>query len=335
VSVTVFNDGRPDFNSNPWNGPAPTYEQALAKAGTRSTSGILLSQNAQTPLTYQTSIGIQQQLGTDMSFKADYVATDDRHSLNTRNINLTYNPATGANYPFSNPAYRAYPNWSVVSMAFTDGSTNYKGLEVGFTKRMSHHWQASASYTLQYVWNLDILPLNDGCQYPMTAPGVCNAPFALAPDQPQGAWYLTDNPGIGVVPNGYGQRNRAVVNGIWAAPYQLQVSGLYFYGDNGYSTTNPGVDVRQANTVNGRLRPDGTVIPRNNFKNDPTSRVDVRIMRRFKLTQRVSTELLFETFNLFNHATFVYNTNEASPAFGNVSTANPPRTVQMAFRVAY
>jgi carboxypeptidase family protein len=324
VSVTLFPDGRPDFNSNPWNGPVPTYDQALALAGTRSTSGLLLSQYAQTPLTYQTSVGVQQQLGTDMSFKADYVATDDRHNINTRNIDLTFNPATGANYPFSVPAYRAYPNWSYVTMAFMDGASNYKGLEAGFTKRMSHHWQASATYTLQYVWNLDNLPLNPGCQYPMTAPGVCNVPITLAPDLPQGTWYLSG-----------AQRNRAVFNAIWDAPYHFQISGLYFYGDNGYTTTTAGVDVRQANTTGGRLLPDGTLIPRNNFKQDPLERWDGRIQRHFKLAPKVGADLLLEGFNLFNHTTFIYNTNQASSGFGKISTANQPRIVQLAFRLTY
>jgi hypothetical protein len=324
VSVTLFPDGRPDFNSNPWNGPAPTYDQALALSGTRSTSGLLLSQYAQTPLTYQTSVGVQQQLGTDMSFKVDYVATDDRHTINTRNIDLTFNPATGANYPFSVPAYRAYPNWSIITMAFMDGASNYKGLETGFTKRMSHHWQASATYTLQYVWNLDNLPLNPGCQYPMTAPGVCNVPITLAPDLPQGTWYLSG-----------AQRNRAVFNAIWDAPYHFQISGLYFYGDNGYTTTIPGVDVRQANTASGRLLPNGTLIPRNNFKQDPLERWDGRIQRHFKLAPKVGADLLLEGFNLFNHATFIYNTNQASAGFGKISTDNQARVIQMAFRLTY
>jgi hypothetical protein len=335
VSVTIFNDARQDFNSNPWNGPAPTYDQALALAGTRSTSGILLSPNAQTPLTYQMSVGVQQQLGSDMSFKADFVATDDRHTLNTRNINLTFNPATGANNPWTVPAYRAYPGWSIVNMAFTDGASNYKGLEVGFTKRMSHHWQASASYTLQYVWALDVLPLNPGCQYPMTAPGVCNVPIPLAPDLPQGTFYLVDNTGPGAAPNGYGQRNRAVLNGIWQGPYHLQFSGLYFYGDNGYATTIPGVDVRQANTTAGRLLPNGTIIPRNNFKNDPTSRVDGRIQWHVNLAPRVGTDVLLEAFNLFNHSTYTYNLNMASAGFGKISTANQPRIAQLAFRITF
>jgi len=324
VSLTVFNDGRPDFPLNPFNGPPPSYDQALASAGSRSTSGILLSPDAKVPLTYQGSIGVEQQLRSDMSFKVDFVATNDLYGRVTRNVNLTYNPATGANYPFTDPAHRAYPGWSIVNMEFNDLNTHYRGVEAGFVKRMNHHWQASASYTLQYIYAQENIPLNTGCAYPTIAPGVCNVPITLAPDLPQGAWYLTG-----------AQRNRVVLNGIWQAPYAFQVSGIYLYGDNGYSTTTPGVDVRQANTTAGRLNPDGTLIPRNNFQNDPTSKVDARIQRQFKLSSTMRLDLMAEAFNLFNHATFAYVTNQASKAFGQVSTANLPRTIQLGVRVAF
>jgi hypothetical protein len=323
ANMTILNDGRPDFASNPFKGPVPTFEQALALAGTRSTTGVLISPTIHTPYTYQTSLGVQRQLGNDMSFKADWVWTADRNALATRNINLTYNPATGANYIFTDVSRRVYPNWTTVTMRFSDGASNYHGLETAFTKRMSHHWQASATYTLSGVWNLDVLPLAPRCDYPMTAPGVCNVPIALAPDFPQGTFYLAGD-----------QRQRAVVNAIWDAPYRIQVSGLYVYGDNGYSTTSPGVDVRKINVIT-RLRPDGTVTPRNNFKNDPTKRVDMRLTRGFRLSPKITIDLMAEAFNVFNTSTFTYSLNEANANFGKPSTANNPRIIQLGFRTTF
>jgi hypothetical protein len=146
----------------------------------------------------------------------------------------------------------------------------------------------------------------------------------LAPDLPQGSWFLTG-----------AQRNRVVLNAIWQAPLDFQLSGIYLYGDNGYSTTTPGVDVRQANTTAGRLNTNGTIIPYNNFKNDPTSNVDVRLQRAFKLSPTMRVDLMAEAFNLFNHATYAYVTNQASKAFGQISSANLPRTVQLGVRVAF
>ena len=70
------------------------------------------------------------------------------------------------------------------------------------------------------------------------------------------------------------------------------------------------------------------------FKQDPLERWDGRIQRHFKLG-RIGADLLLEGFNLFNHATFIYNTNQASTGFGHISTDNQARVVQMAFRITY
>jgi hypothetical protein len=115
----------------------------------------------------------------------------------------------------------------------------------------------------------------------------------------------------------------------------FQVSGLYFYADNGYSTTYPGVDVRLIGSTLGRLNSDGTLIPRNSFKNDPTKRVDARIQRHFRLGHRMGADVLLEGFNLFNSATYGYTLNQASRGFGKIATDNQSRTLQLGFRFAY
>jgi len=66
----------------------------------------------------------------------------------SRNANLTYNPVTGANYPFTDISRLPYPDWGLVTMQYGDGWSDYHGLQTAFTKRFSHHWQASANYTL-------------------------------------------------------------------------------------------------------------------------------------------------------------------------------------------
>jgi hypothetical protein len=328
VAVTVFNDGRPDFASNPYGlgpGRKPTFDQALAMAGTRSITGTLLSENAQVPFTYQTTVGVQRQLGRDMSVKADFVLAQDRHTLTVRNINLVYNPATGAPYPASDVTKRVYPGWATTNMRFSQGKSDYRALEMAFTKRMSHNWQLSATYTLGATWGYDVLPVNDGCQYPYSAPGVCNVPITLAPDLFENDLYLTGS-----------QRHRAVVNGIWEGPFGLQVSGLLFYSDGGRSTTTSGLDLYGIGP-NGspRLRADRSLIPRNNWNNEDTVRTDIRVTRHFRLSQRVNLDLFAEAFNALNDSTFSYTLNESNANFGRISNANQPRSVQLGFRLAY
>ena len=241
VAPTVVNEGRPDFASNPFNGPTPSFDQALAmvSSGLRNTTGIVLNPDAVTPYAYQTSAGVQRQIGQDMSIQADYVWTATRHTETYISPNLAYDPATGANYPYYDFAKLPYQGWLVVLMRNMAGASNYHGLETAFTKRMRHGWQLSATYSYSGTWALDILPLLPGCRYPVSgAGGKCDVPITLAEDITTGDYHLTG-----------AQRHRGR-NGIWQLPDHIQLSGLYFFGDNGSDTSTAGVDVRQSRIPN-------------------------------------------------------------------------------------
>ena len=60
-----------------------------------------------TSYSHQVSAGIQRQFGNDMSVEVNYVFTGGRREETAQQVNLTYNPATGANYPFSDISRRA------------------------------------------------------------------------------------------------------------------------------------------------------------------------------------------------------------------------------------
>ena len=52
-----------------------------------------------------------------MAVEADYVyskGTNEKDVVD--NINLSFDPATGLNYPFSDRSRRPFPDWGVVSM---------------------------------------------------------------------------------------------------------------------------------------------------------------------------------------------------------------------------
>lgn len=215
-------------------------------------------------------------------------------------------------------------------MRRADGKNNYRALQTGFTKRMSNRWQASATYSFGGERTFDRLSLTPGCQYPLIAPGVCNVPFVAAPDITENKWVDTG-----------AQRHRVTFNGIWDAWYGLQLSGIYIFGDEGWLTANPGVDVRQAGTTTGaRLRADGTVIPRNGIDKPTIHRVDVRVQRRFRLGGRIAVDGQLEIFNLFNRANYEsFVLNERNARFGrpepHSNIAYAPRMLQLGFRVAY
>ena len=158
AAAETLYDGRADFAANPFNGPAPTYEQVMAKACDqngyapgcyrRSITDEINSQWRRMPYARQGSIGLQRQVGTDMSIEANYVYTGGRGEEVGTNINLSYNPVTGANYPSSDVTHRPFPQWGIVPLGLLEGNSDYHGLETSFNKRFSHRWQAQGTYTL-------------------------------------------------------------------------------------------------------------------------------------------------------------------------------------------
>jgi hypothetical protein len=306
-------DRRADFAVNPYTGPRPTVEEAFRQR--RDTSGYIVDMNAFVPYSNQTSIGLQQQMGQTMSFQADYVFTDSLGDQATWNHSLTYNPETGLNYPFSDLSKRRWAEWGVAQQTFSAGYSDYHALETAFTKRFGNRWQASATYTLSRFQDY----------YPSPVFGA----FPIAPD-------LGDQYG----PAEGEQTHRAVFNAIWEAPLGVQLSGLYFYGSGQRVATTDGRDLRDSGGYARRLRPDGTIVPRNNCVGLPIHRVDLRFVRPFRLFGSVRVEGSLEVFNLFNHENFAsYTTAEANPAFGKPNqsflVAYVPRTMALGFAVDF
>ena len=138
------------------------------------------------------------------------------------------------------------------------------------------------------------------------------------------------------------QRHRAVFNGIWDVGYGFQLSGLYFYRLRRCGS-RPLTAATCADTAGrgGRLRPDGTIVPRNGFAGDPLHRVDLRAAAALpRSAARASIDGMFEVFNVFNHENFgSYTTVESNANYGrpeaNPNVAYQPRMLQLGFRLAF
>jgi hypothetical protein len=333
--LSALYDGRPDFAVNPWNGPLPRVEdleQAFCNVRfvpgciRRALGQTIAPPNAEYPYSYQASIGMQRQIGADMGVTADYSFNGLRKDRVTGyNINLSFNPATGLNYPFTDISHRPYPEWGQVPMDIFEGRSNSNGLETSFTKRMSHRWQASGNYTLSTY--------RDGQPAPWS--GVMN-PVPFTVKSPLGAEYgfaATD------------QRHRAVFNGIWQAGYGLQLSGLYFYGSGQrFATTYGGDALDTGGTVgSARQRPanaGGGATPRNGILGKPIHRVDLRLQKHLAMNGHAGIDGIVEVFNVFNHANYgSYTTAESNRQYGlpssNTNVAYQPRMAQLGFRFAF
>ena len=327
ASVEVNNDGRPNFPSNPFNGPKPTATQAFANfCDINNRPGCLtrgLQELAPPPPydnvqnSWQTSLGFQHQIGSVAAVEVDYVYNGSRdEKIIMDNVNVGYNAATGVNFPYSVAATRPYPTMGIISVTPYTGWSNYHGLQSMLTKRLSNNWQASVNYTLGWLKNAESNPMS----------GATIVDFPVAVDfGNEYTWAETD------------QRHRVVLNGIFQTDIGFQVSGVYFFGSGERSGVNNGQDLRNLGAGPQRFRANGTIIPRNEFVGDPIHRVDLRLQQRFRLGGRMSLDGMVELFNAFDRANFgSYVLDESSAAFlepaQNSNLAYAPRTLQLGFR---
>jgi hypothetical protein len=152
--------------------------------------------------------------------------------------------------------------------------------------------------------------------------------FATAPDL-GGEWGLSQDD----------QRHRFVFNGVWQVGRGFQVSGIHFTGAGIRMTTNYGGDLRGFGGGSGRLRPDGSIVPRNAFLAPAQNRTEVRVQQRVPLPAGMALDAIAEVFNVFNRPNYVLGSSESLPAnyLQPVTGTNSPqyRTMQLGFRLTF
>jgi hypothetical protein len=328
TTIRYENDGRPDFAANPTGGrPLPTYEEAnpLYCYNNNNAPGCLirdvreftaLPEYVELPRTWQTTIGFQRQFGTTMAVEVDYVYTQGRFEKDVLdNMNLLFDEATGVNRNFNVRSNRPYPDWGVVSMNVHTAKSAYHGLVTGFTKRFSNRWQASATYTLSRFYSADSRPFS----------GLFMVPFPTAPDL-GGEWGLAEED----------QRHRAVLSGIWQVGRGFQVSGFHYLGTGNREASNYGGDLRNTGgTFSGRLRPDGTIVPRNSIISPPQNVTSLRAQQRIPLPGRLSIDAIAEVFNVFDRPNWTIGTEESQRAQYLQHINAQYRSAQFGFRLTF
>jgi hypothetical protein len=326
--ISYANDGRADFAANPTNGqPLPTYAQAITRFcyADNNAPGCLIRDLQEfvgppdvvhLPRTFQSSLGFQRQFGAATAVTADYVYSKGDHEKDVvENINVLFDSNTGANLPFANRANRPFPDWGVVSMNAHLARSAYHALQTGFTRRFSNRWQASGTYTLSGLWSADTKPFS----------GLQQVTFATAPDL-GGEWGLSADD----------IRHRGVFNGIWQVGHGFQLSGLHFFAAGIRQNNTYGGDLRNTGVVStARLRPDGTIVPRNAILAPPQNRTDLRLQQRIKLHGRAAIDGIAEVFNVFNRPNWGIGTVESNATQYLQHVSAQTRTAQFGFRLTF
>ena len=127
------------------------------------------------------------------------------------------------------------------------------------------------------------------------------------------------------------------MSGIWEVGGGFQVSGTHYMALGQRAQTIYGGDLRNlggSDTSIQRLRPNGTIVPRNAFTQPARNRTAVRLQQRISLPARVSMDLIAEAFNVFNNTNVTISTQENNALYLK-PTSGEFRTMQVGFRLTF
>jgi hypothetical protein len=282
---------------------------------------------------WQSSIGFQKQLGPVLGVESDLTYSKEYNLTRGRDINLVFDPVTGYNV---NPnVRRPDPRYGEVLWMESTGSSDLFALSSAVTRRFRDNFQAGVTYTLMFQKHDDttIFLIQANNQFDLDDEWAPSTDF---------------------------QRHTLRANVIYRLPWDMSVSGLYFFGSgNRFATTiasqpygkpgtnrlNIGPPIRIPERMQERF--DGPaiigtneVVPRNALRGLPLHKVDIRFTKELRLGPALRLSAMAEVFNLFNHDNFgSYNGQVDSSTFGdprqNTGNGYVARSGQFGIRVAF
>lgn len=276
--------------------------------------------NIEVSYSQQGNFQIERELPWDAVVSVGYLHVRAKHLILSRNVNVPRFPASAG---FPNLG-RPDPNWGNISRFESSGNSYYDGMIVSFNQR-ARRW---ATVRLSYTFSKTI---DDAGNFFFSSP---QNNFDIRDDRG-----LSDND----------QRHRLVLSGTFEAPEQSNSHGLarllrgfqfgYIFT---YASRLPfnvllGIDRNFDTNLNDR--PVG--VGRNAGRGFDFASLDLRVSRRFKLTERVDLQLLAEGFNVLNRPNFGVPNNTFGPgvnplpAFGQPTAAFDPRQFQFGMKVSF
>lgn len=276
--------------------------------------------NIEVSYSQQGNFQIERELPWDAVVSVGYLHVRAKHLILSRNVNVPRFPASAGIPNLGRPD----PNWGNISRFESSGNSYYDGMIVSFNQR-ARRW---ATVRLSYTFSKTI---DDAGNFFFSSP---QNNFDIRDDRG-----LSDND----------QRHRLVLSGTFEAPEQSNSHGLarllrgfqfgYIFT---YASRLPfnvllGIDRNFDTNLNDR--PVG--VGRNAGRGFDFASLDLRVSRRFKLTERVDLQLLAEGFNVLNRPNFGVPNNTFGPgvnplpAFGQPTAAFDPRQFQFGMKVSF
>jgi hypothetical protein len=272
----------------------------------------------------QVSLEIEQQLGSRTTLSMGYQHLRGLHLIISVNQN---GPAcVGAG---TNNGCRPNPNYANNSQYSSLADSHYDGLHISLVRRPVK-W---GSVRLSYTWSKSLDNVGEF--------------FFSSPIDLFNIWQdygrSDDDQRHRVVVDGALHSSRAPAQTPWQhLSHGFELSSMLQYYSSLPLNITSGVTTVQGTA--GRPIVNGGFIGRNVGTGNNFFSLGARVSRSFRMTEHVQVEGLLEGFNALNHRNNLtrngafgagaYPTNP-SPAFGQITAVNDPRSLQLALRVRF
>jgi hypothetical protein len=308
--------------------------------------------NLDTPYTQSYSLSVQRELPWGFFAEAAYVGNLGRHLIRQPDINqatfdaLRANAALPTAQRVDTNALRPYKGYSAIRMRLSDSTSNYHGMQL-FAAKRTGRFRSTFSYTFSKV-------LTDASGFNDNPEDAFNRDYNYGPatfDRRHifAATYTYTLPTLRSS-NGF---MRAVFGGYEISGITRLQSGAYFTVVGNTSTGSRRADYRGGDVLipNGE-RSQGAWVNRAAFASAPDTRRgtlgvgtvegpgsqvwDFSFRRRVGLTEHLKLQLQADVFNAFNRTNFRdMEVNLANAAFGTLTAAGPPRTIQLGMKFTF
>jgi outer membrane receptor protein involved in Fe transport len=329
--------------------PTPVFPNTLTGVPARSTNIVVLSPDFQNPKVHQADLILEREIGRNTVASVSYIYSGGRNLPAYVDLNLP-NPTATRTYTvvggdfdgqtFTTPFFtgaRPISNVGQILETQSSSESEYNALVLQVNRRMTNGLQFQANYTFSKAEDI-------GQRFGTFAP---SGPTFSNPFDPELDKGLSDNdiphrfvvsavwvPGksLGLEDTRAGQ---LLFDGFQISPIVNIASGRTIAGSIG---SNPSAGGTLGGTSSGLLGSGGPsrafFIERNSFRRPRTATVDLRLSKRFGISETMNFEFLAEAFNLFNHSNVtdvsatLFNFGSATATGGTLtSNTTPDRTL--------
>jgi hypothetical protein len=336
--------------------PAIPQSQLYASAAAASISVAAVQLDYKNATTQTFNLNLQQELPGQVALALGYYGSVGRHLRMSENINQVF-PATGAR-AFTKLAANSPidPGASLsgnVTMAASNGMSNYNGMWLNVRKNAGKGFQINATY--QYTKSMDLGSLATTQYTDITQPrlnyglsdfdtrnriagnGIYNLPFKgnrwVEGFQVAGILqWQTGNPLNIITPSTY-TGTSSVQHPVLLAPipYTKQYTSqntVYWFAPAG-TAANPGGQVCTAITAGCVFYTPSSgfgTMQRNGARGPGFANFDASLYKTTKITERTAFQLRVDVFDFFNHPSFANpgTTAQAGSTFGVITATRFP-----------